>query len=152
MVAGRSWPARPAGFVLSDLDRKADELRIDLTDLERYRDRIIEAIQTKRARTAEGGTIALDEFTGIDILGNMLEASVLSPDLNYYGDMHNLGHVVISYCHDPDHRFLVRMIWKKEKMIEMSYGEIDFSGVIWRHGRFNHRHEGSYFLQVARVC
>ncbi|XP_023245052.1 phenoloxidase subunit 1-like [Copidosoma floridanum] len=107
MVAGRAWPARPAGFVLADVNRKVDRLRFDLSDLERYRDRIMEAIHTKTARKADGGVIQLDEVTGIDVLGNIIEASpVLSPDPVYYGDMHNLGHMALSLCHDPDNRFL----------------------------------------------
>ena len=109
MVAGRSWPPRPAGFVLSDINRKADNLKFTLNDLERLRDRIVEAITTRRVRSSKGGYIELDEFNGIDILGNIMEAApLLVPDAAYYGDLHNMGHVAISFCHDPDHRFLVR--------------------------------------------
>jgi tyrosinase len=43
----------------------------------------------------------------IDTLGNMIEASsVLTPHRTLYGDLHNLGHVAISLCHDPDQRHL----------------------------------------------
>lgn len=48
----------------------------------------------------------LDERTGIDILGNMMEASILSVNPQLYGDYHNMGHVVLSYPHDPDQRYL----------------------------------------------
>lgn len=48
----------------------------------------------------------LDERTGIDTLGNMMESSILSPNRQLYGDLHNMGHVFISYSHDPDHRHL----------------------------------------------
>jgi hypothetical protein len=41
------------------------------------------------------------------MLGNMLEASILSPNRNLYGDVHNLGHVAIALSHDPDNRHLV---------------------------------------------
>lgn len=47
------------------------------------------------------------EDTGIDILGNMIESSILSPNRTLYGDLHNQGHNIISYIHDPDGRFLV---------------------------------------------
>lgn len=50
--------------------------------------------------------VNLDENTGIDILGNMIEASSLSPNRNFYGDLHNMGHVFLSYIHDPDARHL----------------------------------------------
>lgn len=49
----------------------------------------------------------LTEFGGIDVLGNIMESSLLSINRNFYGDMHNMGHVAIALCHDPDNRFLV---------------------------------------------
>lgn len=48
----------------------------------------------------------LDERRGIDILGNIMESSILSVNRDLYGDLHNLGHVFLSYAHDPDHRHL----------------------------------------------
>lgn len=50
--------------------------------------------------------MVLDERNGIDILGNIMEASSLSPNRELYGDLHNMGHVFLSYVHDPDHRHL----------------------------------------------
>lgn len=38
---------------------------------------------------------------GIDILGNILQSSVLSKNRKYYGDIANMGHAMIAYCHDP---------------------------------------------------
>ena len=49
----------------------------------------------------------MGENDGIDTLGNIIESSVLSPNRNYYGDLHNMGHVMLAYIHDPDHRYLV---------------------------------------------
>ncbi|XP_031783456.1 phenoloxidase 1 [Nasonia vitripennis] len=106
LVAGRAWPARPTNMTLSDINRSADKLRFDISDIELYRSRMLEAVQTRRVRNVQGGTQILDENTGIDILGNMMEASILSPDQTFYGDLHNLGHLAISYIHDPDHRYL----------------------------------------------
>lgn len=40
------------------------------------------------------------------MLGNMVESSILSPNRGFYGDLHNMGHVFLSYIHDPDHRHL----------------------------------------------
>lgn len=45
-------------------------------------------------------------MTGIDTLGNIVEACALSPNRQLYGNLHNQGHNVISYAHDPDARFL----------------------------------------------
>lgn len=51
-----------------------------------------------------------EEFTGIDILGNMVESSSLSPRRDYYGHLHNFGHLLIAYAHDPDNRYLVNFL------------------------------------------
>jgi tyrosinase len=56
---------------------------------------------------ASGQQIPLDEVNGINILGNMMEASAtLSPNGAFYGDLHNTCHVFIALSHDPDHRHL----------------------------------------------
>lgn len=43
----------------------------------------------------------LNNDQGVDILGNILRSSVLSVNRNYYGDIGNMGHALIAYCHDP---------------------------------------------------
>lgn len=48
----------------------------------------------------------LDEFTGIDILGNILESTKLSINPKLYGNLHGFGHEMIAYIHDPDGRHL----------------------------------------------
>ncbi|GLH01682.1 Phenoloxidase subunit 1 [Gryllus bimaculatus] len=60
------------------------------------------------ARPSENGEfVRLDEVSGIDLLGNIMEASPpLSVNLNLYGDFHNLAHVALGLMHDPDHRHL----------------------------------------------
>lgn len=82
-------------------------MNFDIQDLERWRDRIYEAIHTGSVINTRGERIQLTEKNGIDVLGNIMEASILSPNQNVYGDLHNFGHVAISYIHDPDHRYLV---------------------------------------------
>lgn len=51
-----------------------------------------------------GRRVELDENTGIDTLGNLIESSIISRNRNYYGDFHNFGHLALSLCHDPDAR------------------------------------------------
>ncbi|XP_046387012.1 phenoloxidase 1-like [Ischnura elegans] len=107
VVASRTWAPRPAGANLSDVNREVDQLVFDLADIERWRDRIIEAIHLGRVINEKGQNVELTEMGGIDILGNMIEASpVLSINRNLYGDMHNFGHVAIAVSHDPDNRHL----------------------------------------------
>lgn len=38
---------------------------------------------------------------GVDIIGNTLQSSILSPNRTFYGDICNIGHAFIAYCHDP---------------------------------------------------
>ncbi|KAJ8948073.1 hypothetical protein NQ318_008424 [Aromia moschata] len=106
LVASRFWPARMENQKLSNLRREVDQINIDIDELERWNDRIFEAINSGVVRTEQGEMKQLTEFEGIDILGNMVESSILSPDRSFYGDLHNMGHVFISYIHDPDHRHL----------------------------------------------
>ena len=106
-VVGRSWPSRPDNVYLSDVDRKSENLRISIADIERYRDRILEAIHTRTIINTDGSLSPLTDYEGIDVLGNMIESSTLSPNSSYYGDMHNFAHVLIAFCHDPDNKHLV---------------------------------------------
>lgn len=106
LVASRAWPARVSNQVIRNLNREVDQIKQDVDDLIRWRDRIYAAIHSGFAQDERGGQIELTENEGIDILGNMVESSILSPNRTFYGDMHNMGHVFISYIHDPDHRHL----------------------------------------------
>ncbi|XP_067015424.2 phenoloxidase 1 [Anabrus simplex] len=106
LLASRVWPARSANAKLRDVNRAEQQLVFDIQDLERWRDRIYEAIHEGRALKSNFDYVDLNNAQGIDVLGNMLEASALSINSNLYGNLHNLGHFAISICHDPDHRHL----------------------------------------------
>lgn len=106
LVASRTWPARTAGATLKDINRPVDQLNFDIQDLQRWRDRIFDAIHTGTVMDSRGNRQDLTENGGIDVLGNMVEASILTPNPNVYGDLHNFGHVAVSFCHDPDNRYL----------------------------------------------
>ncbi|XP_065347138.1 phenoloxidase 1 [Cloeon dipterum] len=105
-VASRNWAGRPSGAVLRDVNREADQLKFDIAELQRWRDRIFEAIHKGRIDLPNGTTMALTERDGIDVLGNIIEPSDLSPNRQLYGNMHNLLHVAVSLVHDPDQRHL----------------------------------------------
>lgn len=106
LLASRVWPAREKFTQLHDVDREAQQLTFDLDDLKRWKNRILDAIHSGTAINAKGEHIPLTEEKGIDMLGNMIEATSLSINRNFYGDLHNLGHMAIAYCHDPDGRNL----------------------------------------------
>lgn len=58
----------------------------------------------------ENKTEAFQIENGIDILGNMIESNVLSVNRTEYGNLHNHGHNLISYVHDPENKYLVGFI------------------------------------------
>ncbi|XP_065204195.1 phenoloxidase 3-like [Planococcus citri] len=101
--------SRPANTILKDLHR--DNFYIKLSTMERWRDRIYDAIDRGYAYTIDPNTHQeilkkIDAVTGINELGNTVEAvEKLSWNYKYYGDMHNKGHLFFSYVHDPDNRF-----------------------------------------------
>lgn len=57
---------------------------------------------------SSGDRVQLTETNGIDILGNLIEASILSQNTTLYGNLHNFGHLAIAYIHDPQNRYLVK--------------------------------------------
>ncbi|KAG8238617.1 hypothetical protein J437_LFUL018535, partial [Ladona fulva] len=89
-----------------DIDREIDQIKFDIQDMDRWRDRIIEAIHLGRVINDRGENVDLTEEGGIDILGNIVEASILSINRNLYGNLHNMGHFLLAVPHDPDNRYL----------------------------------------------
>lgn len=106
LVASRAWPGRVANQKIVDINRPENQIVQDVDDLIRWRDRIFSAIHAGFVMDQRGTRIELTENEGIDILGNIMESSIISPNRTFYGDFHNMGHVFISYSHDPDNRHL----------------------------------------------
>nr|AAL37426.1 prophenol oxidase [Aedes aegypti] len=102
----RSYPGRGRNQLLNDLNRVEDQVIVSITDMETWTGRIFEAIDSGSASTSDGRQIPLDNKSGIDVLGNMVENSSLSPNVNFYGRLHNEGHNMLAYVHDPDNSFL----------------------------------------------
>ncbi|XP_071525779.1 phenoloxidase 1-like [Panulirus ornatus] len=107
--SGQAWGTRQDNTLLKDVRRTdfGDEV-IHITDLELWRSRIFDAIHQGYVINRKGERVSLsDDVTtgkrGIDILGDALEADrTLSINYPYYGNLHNMGHVLISVAHDPD--------------------------------------------------
>uniref|UniRef100_A0A6P7G6C7 Phenoloxidase 1-like n=1 Tax=Diabrotica virgifera virgifera TaxID=50390 RepID=A0A6P7G6C7_DIAVI len=106
MVANRNYPARVSNMRWQNLQRDLEEVFVDVEQMERWRHRIYNAIHRGYARDKKRDPVELTENDGIDILGNMVESSILSPDRDFYGDFHNTGHNFAAYIHDPDFRHL----------------------------------------------
>ncbi|XP_067015103.2 phenoloxidase 2 [Anabrus simplex] len=106
LISSRVWPARQYNTRLQDVNREDQQIKFDIVDLERWIDRLFSAIHMGYVETTKGKIIPLTEERGIDILGDLIESSILSINRNLYGDLHNLGHVALAYSHDPDNRYL----------------------------------------------
>ncbi|XP_037809670.1 phenoloxidase 2-like [Lucilia sericata] len=100
----RTYPSRNTNTKLQDIDR--EDSKLEIADLERWTDRIVTAIDQGFVVDTQGKQIPLDSKKGIDILGDMVECTILSVNPTFYGNLHNEGHNAISFCHDPDARFL----------------------------------------------
>ncbi|CAL1261552.1 unnamed protein product [Larinioides sclopetarius] len=99
LVSGLQYASRPEGFRLIDLKD------VDVQDMTRWRERIIEAIDLGYVEDENHQQIKLTEENGIDILGSLLEASYESKNKLFYGSLHNWGHVMMAKITDPDGRF-----------------------------------------------
>ncbi|KFB48434.1 AGAP004975-PA-like protein [Anopheles sinensis] len=102
----RAFPARPQNHMLRDLNRIEDDVVLSISDLERWGSRIAESIDGGYVVGPGGNRVPLDERTGIDVLGNIMEPSALSVNSTFYGNYHGNLHNIIAYSHDPDNRFL----------------------------------------------
>lgn len=51
LVSSRGWPSRVANARISNLSREIDQVKLDIDDLERWRDRIFAAIHSGQVRT-----------------------------------------------------------------------------------------------------
>nr|XP_045613037.1 phenoloxidase 2-like [Procambarus clarkii] len=107
--SGRPWGIRQDGTFLKDLRRNDAGIDfLDISDMELWRSRLMDAIHQGYMLNPNGERIQLsDNVTtgkrGIDILGDAFEADDrLSPHYLFYGDLHNMGHVMLSFCHDFD--------------------------------------------------
>ncbi|XP_072934536.1 phenoloxidase 1-like [Epargyreus clarus] len=102
LTSARGWPPRQANMRWYDLNRPADGIVMPISTMEKWRSNIEEVIATGIVQKADGTTQRLD----VDTLGNIIESSILSPNRELYGNMHNLGHSFAGYMHDPEHRYL----------------------------------------------
>lgn len=100
---------RQANTQLANVNSKLPPFQFRLEELIRWRDRTMETIDLgffvrMDRRTGKESREKLDNFTGIDVLGNIIENSQsLCPHPQYYGPLglHNMGHVLIAASNDP---------------------------------------------------
>lgn len=88
--------ARISGATVKNVNRRLDQIVLNIEDLERFEKNFRTAINQGYAEGANGQRIPLDNINGIDVLGDMMEASILTPNRTLYGDLHNFMHIIIS--------------------------------------------------------
>ncbi|WP_139119038.1 hypothetical protein, partial [Pseudoalteromonas sp. BMB] len=69
LVSGQNYGSRPAGMKLRDIPE------VSVQDMERWRERILDAIHTGHVTDSHGKEIKLDEENALDILGALIESS-----------------------------------------------------------------------------
>ena len=106
-IASKNYPGRPPNLIPSDLNREDDNIVFTLDVFELFINRVNDVVSSKTVKYRNGTTVTLNEFEGIDILANLIESASLSPDESFYGTIHNMGHGIISYVHDPQNLYLV---------------------------------------------
>lgn len=102
----RPFAGRPPNTTLKDLNRPDAGIVVTIATFEGWLDQILLAIDQGFVIDTNGRRISLDNDQGIDILGNIVEASSLSVNQPLYGDWHNTGHDIFAYATDPDGRYL----------------------------------------------
>nr|CAD7445355.1 unnamed protein product [Timema bartmani] len=96
---GGEFPARPDNFEFQDLQN------IKIKDLMDYDRRIREAIHQQAVYTVNGDYYSLNDSTGINTLGQIMEPSCGSKHREYYGALHNYGHILLGQITDPKGKF-----------------------------------------------
>ncbi|KAK7074702.1 Oxidoreductase activity protein [Halocaridina rubra] len=108
--SGRAWGTRQDNTLPQDVRRDDFGIGfINLNELETWYSRMLDAVHQGFMIDRRGGRVPLSDDVpfngkrGIDILGDAFEADAdQSVNYPYYGDVHNFGHVVVAFAHDPD--------------------------------------------------
>ncbi|XP_076043217.1 hemocyanin A chain-like [Oratosquilla oratoria] len=97
---GGEFPSRPDKKVFEDVEGFA-QVR-DLLELEH---RIRDAIDHNYVVDKGGKPIYINNTSGIDVLGAIIESSESSPNFELYGSLHNTAHILLGRQADPQGKF-----------------------------------------------
>lgn len=97
---GGEFPPRPDNIPFQDVKGVAHVRDMIITE-KRIRDAIARGYVTGR----NGEIIDISNDNGIDILGDIVESSVYSPNAMYYGSLHNTAHIMLGRQGDPLGKF-----------------------------------------------
>jgi len=91
---GYHYMNRPEGLWLEDLPE------LTKSQLNQWKNRIIDAIHRRNVTHENGTKIKLDSETGIDVLGHMIASTLRSMNRRYYGNLHSFAHVMAARMAD----------------------------------------------------
>ncbi|KAK7080671.1 hypothetical protein SK128_004649 [Halocaridina rubra] len=97
---GGEFPPRPDNVHFEDVDGVA-RVRDMLIMESRIRDAIAHGYITSK----DGSHISIMNEEGIDKLGDIIESSMYSPNIQYYGQLHNLAHIMLGRQGDPHGKY-----------------------------------------------
>ncbi|XP_064089683.1 hemocyanin B chain-like [Macrobrachium nipponense] len=97
---GGDFPARPDNIEFEDVHGVARVRDMIITER-----RIRDAIAHGYIRDQDGNIIDIMNDKGIDKLGDIIESSLYSPNVQYYGQLHNLAHIVLGRQSDPHGKY-----------------------------------------------
>jgi len=97
---GGEFPARPDNIKFEDVDGVAKVRDMVITE-----SRIHDAIAHGYITDKDGSVIDIMNDHGIDKLGDIIESSMYSPNVQYYGQLHNLAHIMLGRQSDPHGKY-----------------------------------------------
>merc|ERR1711887_6751 len=97
---GGEFPSRPDNLIFSDVEGVAR-----VRDMYVMESRIRDAIDHGYFVGKDGEIIDIMNDRGIDILGDVIESSTYSPNPEYYGQLHNIAHMMLGRQGDPLGKF-----------------------------------------------
>ena len=97
---GGEFPTRPDNINFADVEGV-----IRVRDMIIHESRIRDAIAHGYITAADGSHIDIMNNEGIDHLGDIIESSLYSPNMQYYGALHNQAHILLGRQSDPKGKF-----------------------------------------------
>ncbi|KAG7171543.1 Pseudohemocyanin-2-like 2 [Homarus americanus] len=97
---GNPFPFRHDDIHIEDVDKVAE-----VRDMIVMENRIRDAIAHGYVIDKEGNKVDINNEHGIDILGDIIESCVYNPYNEYYGSLHNMGHMMLGHQGDPHAKY-----------------------------------------------
>ena len=97
---GGEFPTRPDNIQFEDVDGV-----VRVRDMMIHETRVRDAIAHGYITAEDGSHININNAGGIDHLGDIIESSLYSPNVQYYGALHNEAHIILGRQSDPHGKF-----------------------------------------------